>query len=344
MTRRLQISIVFAVLASIICALLLYLWDAGYKDQIAEGVTIGTVDVGGLEPAAAASQIRSNLIRPLERNVVVTYNGEDYKLKPEDINVRANVNGMVAEAVDVSQEGGIFTRTSRRISGGEVDHTVEPTISYSKKAVEEFVGGVASKIDRDPVDASVTPTAVSLDPVESQVGRSVDDAKLRKQVEKALQDPEDRKIEAEVDKLQPEVTTDQLAARYPTYLTVDRGSFKLRYFENLKLKKEYTIALGQIGYDTPGGLYHIQSKQVDPVWNVPNSDWAGDLAGETIPAGPDNPLKARWMGVNGSVGIHGTSDVGSLGSNASHGCIRMSVLDVTELYDQVATGTPIYIS
>jgi hypothetical protein len=39
---------------------------------------------------------------------------------------------MVAEAIDVSREGGIFTRTTRRIGGGEVDHQVEPTISYSK--------------------------------------------------------------------------------------------------------------------------------------------------------------------------------------------------------------------
>jgi lipoprotein-anchoring transpeptidase ErfK/SrfK len=49
------------------------------------------------------------------------------------------------------------------------------------------------------------------------------------------------------------------------------------------------------------------------------------------------------MGFFEGAGIHGTSDVGSLGSAASHGCIRMSVADVTELYDQVPLGTPIYI-
>jgi len=59
--------------------------------------------------------------------------------------------------------------------------------------------------------------------------------------------------------------------------------------------------------------------------------------------GLQDPLKARWMGFNGA-GIHGTDDVGSLGSAASHGCIRMAIPDVIELYDQVPVGAPIYIA
>ena len=110
------------------------------------------------------------------------------------------------------------------------------------------------------------------------------------------------------------------------------------------MTKTYRIAVGAAGFDTPAGVYNIQNKAVDPAWNVPESDWAGDLAG----AGdsrrrPDNPLKARWMGIFAGAGIHGTDDVGSLGTAASHGCVRMAVPDVIELYDQVDVGTPIYI-
>ena len=42
-------------------------------------------------------------------------------------------------------------------------------------------------------------------------------------------------------------------------------------------------------------------------------------------------------------GIHGTTDTASLGSAASHGCVRMSIPDVIDLYDRVDVGTPIYI-
>jgi lipoprotein-anchoring transpeptidase ErfK/SrfK len=81
----------------------------------------------------------------------------------------------------------------------------------------------------------------------------------------------------------------------------------------------------------------------NPSWHVPDSDWAGDLAGEVIPPGPENPIKARWMGIYDGAGIHGTDAVNSIGTNASHGCIRMRIPDVEELYDRVKVGTPVYI-
>jgi lipoprotein-anchoring transpeptidase ErfK/SrfK len=83
--------------------------------------------------------------------------------------------------------------------------------------------------------------------------------------------------------------------------------------------------------------------QVNPTWYVPNEEWAGELAGSVVPPGPENPLKARWMGFYGGAGIHGTDDLASLGTAASHGCIRMSIPDVTELYEQVSVGTPVAI-
>jgi lipoprotein-anchoring transpeptidase ErfK/SrfK len=49
------------------------------------------------------------------------------------------------------------------------------------------------------------------------------------------------------------------------------------------------------------------------------------------------------MGIYNGAGIHGTSDIGSLGTAASHGCIRMAVPDVIDLYDRVDVGTPVYI-
>jgi lipoprotein-anchoring transpeptidase ErfK/SrfK len=127
-------------------------------------------------------------------------------------------------------------------------------------------------------------------------------------------------------------------------VTVDRGHFTLRLFKNLKLAKTYKIAVGQVGLETPAGVYHVQNKAINPAWHVPQSDWAGALAGKVIPGGvPENPLKARWLGIFAGAGIHGTADIGSLGSAASHGCIRMAIPDVEELYDQVPVQAPVYI-
>ncbi|TMK75144.1 MAG: L,D-transpeptidase, partial [Actinobacteria bacterium] len=152
-----------------------------------------------------------------------------------------------------------------------------------------------------------------------------------------------RKIQAPVQKTKPDVTTGELAQKYPVYLTIDRGAFQLRLWKNLQLVKTYPIAVGMQGLETPAGTYTIDDKQVNPSWHVPNDAWAGSLAGQVIPPGPEDPIKARWMGFFNGAGIHGTDETSSIGSAASHGCIRMLIPDVIELYDQVPLGTPIYI-
>ena len=145
--------------------------------------------------------------------------------------------------------------------------------------------------------------------------------------------------------LKPKVTRAQLVDKYPLVLVADRPSFKLKVYRRLKLSKAYTVAFGAVGFDTPAGLYHIQNKAVNPAWSVPKKPWAGSLGGTVVPGGtPQNPLKARWLGIFDGAGIHGTDQIGSLGSAASHGCVRMAITDVIELYDQVAVGTPIYIA
>ena len=340
---RVQIALVVVLLVLLAGAVGAYALDASKEGEIADGVTIGGVDVGGRSSEDAKSLVRADLVEPLQHPVTVMFEGEDYTLTPKDLKVRADVDGMVDEAVDVSREGDIFSRVWRYTTGGDVDADVEPRVGYSNDALQGFIAGVAAKIDREPQDATVEPTPTTLTPVEEQPGIAVRTEELRQRVEGALHSPKSRVVEAPVEKTEPEVTTEDLTSAYSSYITIDRGSFTLRLFKELKLADEYTIAVGQVGYDTSAGLYDIQSKQVNPTWYVPNEAWAGDLAGTTVPPGPDNPLQARWMGFNGGAGIHGTSDVGSLGSAASHGCIRMSVPDVTALYDQVDVGTPVYI-
>ena len=112
-----------------------------------------------------------------------------------------------------------------------------------------------------------------------------------------------------------------------------------------ELVKSYTVAVGSQEYPTPSGQFVVQTMQKNPSWSVPRSEWAGSLAGQTIPGGdPRNPLVARWIGFNGSVGFHGTNSAGSLGSAASHGCIRMNPGDVIDLFERVRAGAPVLVA
>jgi lipoprotein-anchoring transpeptidase ErfK/SrfK len=320
-----------------------YAVDRANSDKIADGVRVADLDVGGMSADQARRRLQARLARPVEKPVTVTFEGTKYILSPERLELRADVDGMVDSALDASRSDDLPTRVWRYATGGSVDREIAPQIAYSAQALDEFLSQVAEQIDRPARDATVAPTPASLNPVPAEDGVTVRAQELRARVRSAIESPRRRTVAAPVEKVKPEVTTDELAQQYPTYLTIDRAAFQLRLWNELKLAKSYTIAVGQAGLETPAGEYTINDKQVNPSWHVPNSDWAGDLAGQVIPPGPDNPLQARWMGFFDGAGIHGTSDLGSLGTAASHGCVRMSVPDVEELYDQVPLGTPIYI-
>jgi len=338
-------------IAALIAALLLvlvvggaYAYDSAQKDQIADGVTIGGVDVSGLNEEEAAAKVRRKLLAPLQHSLKVSFDGETWKLSGEKLKIRADVDAAVEEAVEDSQEGGLPGRLVRYVSGGEVDESITPQVAYSVPAVNRFVRHVAEEINQEPQNADVEPSGGSLEVVAGEPGRKLRDNLLEKDLKAAVLNANaPHTIKAQVHSIAPEVTKQEVAAEYPSYLTLDRSTFTLRLWKHLKLAKTYTVAVGMEGLETPEGLYAIQEKEENPVWHVPTSDWAGSLAGQTIPPGPSNPIKARWMGIYEGAGIHGTEETYSLGSAASHGCVRMAIPDVEELYDQVEVGTPIFI-
>jgi lipoprotein-anchoring transpeptidase ErfK/SrfK len=339
-----KIAVVAGVLVLLLGAIGAYAYDSSQDGKIADGVTVGGVDVGGMSEAEAKRAVRRELLAPLRHSLKVGYDGESWRLDGKSLRVHADLDRAVEEALAASRDGGLPGRLVRYVSGGNVDENAPAGITYSQPAVNRFVRHVAHAVDREPRDAGVEPSGDSLDVTPAKYGRKLRDTLLTRQLSAAvLNAGADHAIAAHTHPLKPEVTAGEVASRYPSYLTLDRASFTLRLWEHLKLAKTYTVAVGQEGLETPEGLYDIQEKQENPSWHVPDSAWAGDLAGQVIPPGPADPIKARWMGIFEGAGIHGTEETESLGSAASHGCVRMSIPDVEELYDRVEVGTPIYI-
>jgi len=343
--RKTQILIAAVVVFLIGGAVAAYAYDGSQKDEIAEGVTISGVDVSGMTGEQATRAVTAKVLSPQRKPVTVKFQKEKFVLPADELKIRADVEGSVEAALEESRSGSLPERVLRQITGDEIDADIPVSVTYSRPAVNQFVRDVAAAVQVDPVDASVSAGPDSLSVVKASDGHKLRDVLLTEQLTALLDSGNGgRTINAKVNVLRPEVTTAEVAERYPTYLTLNRGTYELKLWRNLELEKTYTVAVGQVGLETPAGLYTIQNKQVDPAWHVPDSDWAGDLAGQVIPGGvPENPLKARWMGIFDGAGIHGTSDEGSLGSAASHGCVRMAVSDVIDLYDRVDVGTPIYI-
>jgi lipoprotein-anchoring transpeptidase ErfK/SrfK len=301
--------------------------------RIAPGVAAAGIDVSGLTLPEAANRIdfvfKTTINSPLSSRVA----GRRFLLRPKEVDFK----------FDAAKSARRAYNAGRTAAGAPVN--VPLYVKFKVAKVRAYVDKVEKGIVRAPRDARVDIKLTKIGKIAHRDGRTIDEKALEASVIATLGDPAAvRKLTPALVAVKPKVTTGSLSKAYGTIVTIDRGNFKLRLFKNLKLSKTYGVAVGAPGYETPRGRYTIANKAVNPAWTAPDSPWAGAYRNEVVPGGrADNPLKARWMGIVGGVGIHGTGAPGSIGSRASHGCIRMTVPDVVDLYPRVPVGSPVLI-
>ena len=321
--------------------------DGSASGTLAAGTRVGGVDVGGLTQQEAIARAQDRVRSAIARPAYVGLGEKRYTLTPAEAGVRIDVETAVKRAYDESSEGSFISRGWRKITGAKLDQNVPVKAVADRLKVRRFVEGIAKEQFRKPVDAAMNITLTSVSVSRSKPGRrlAARDALVARLMRRLTSSTDERTLRAKTVEVPAKVNAKTIWDANPVAVTVSRDGKRARLFRRGELVKTYTVAVGSAKYPTPLGRFAVQAMQVNPAWNVPQSEWAGDLAGETIPAGdPRNPLIARWIGFNGGVGFHGTKSAGSLGTAASKGCIRMSPTDVIDLYKRVSTGTPVLVA
>ena len=303
-------------------------------------MTVSGVDVGNLTVAEATAKLGQTLGPVLAQDVVVTAAGKSFPLRMKALKFKFRADKTALRALYAGQAA------PQAPDGTLPPATATPSVAYKRKPVWRFARRTAAKVGVEARDARISIKTYRISKVPARKGRKLGVKALVAGIQATVADPAAaRAIAGKLTVTTPKIRTRELAKAYPSVITIDQSSFRLRLFKRLKFVKGYGVAVGQSAYPTPNGRFALQSKQVDPVWTAPNSPWAGEMGGQSVSGGAaNNPLKARWMGVSGSVGIHGTGEPWSIGTRASHGCIRMAVPDVIDLFDRVSVGTPVLIA
>ena len=125
-----------------------------------------------------------------------------------------------------------------------------------------------------------------------------------------------------------------------TKLVLNLKQRRVYAYNEDKVLMSYPVAIGKKGWETPTGNFKVIQMVKDPVWQNP---WNGKI----VPASPKGPIGERWIGFwsdgKNTIGFHGTPTVKSLGTAASHGCVRMRNEDVKVLFEVVTPGLPVVV-
>jgi lipoprotein-anchoring transpeptidase ErfK/SrfK len=306
--------------------------SAATPDTLPDGATIANVAVGGMNAADAENAVR-NAVAPVYENrpIAIRIAHHDSLVMPADAGLVVAYQWMVQRAF--------------ALAGANMPVAVPLHLGVAKKKLAAAVAAVAKRYYRAPRDATVRFGITAVRRVPARLGRGLDQAAVRAGLDQELRAPTPaRVVTATLVSVRPAISTADLRKRYPAYVSVDRTTHTLRLFRALRLVRTYPVAVGMAGHETPPGLRHVLYKQRNPSWTAPNSAWAYPYQGQTFPPGdPRNPLREWFIALGDGIGIHGTSEEWSVGTSASHGCIRMHAADVDRLAPLVPVGTPVLI-
>ncbi|HOV86718.1 MAG TPA: L,D-transpeptidase family protein [Syntrophobacteraceae bacterium] len=127
-------------------------------------------------------------------------------------------------------------------------------------------------------------------------------------------------------------------------LVINVPELRIYFFlRNSSTVQTYPIGIGDEGWETPLGTFHITEKRTNPSWYVPLS-LQEKYGMAVMPPGPENPLGDYMMKFSaGAYGVHGTAMPWGVGRLVSHGCIRCYPEHIKILFPQVPIGTKLEI-
>jgi lipoprotein-anchoring transpeptidase ErfK/SrfK len=287
---------------------------------IAAGVTVAGVDVGGLTAAEARAAVQAFFARPLNLRLGT----ERTSVRPTRFGARARIPLAISAALSAP-----------------ADRALRLRVVVSGPALRAWVARKARVFHRKPVNARIILRGSKPRIVAARLGRKLVKPEARTRIRAALL-AHRRALRLQVRSIRPAITPRKVGPA----IVVRRGSRRLVLYRGSKPGKmravrTFPVAVGQPAWPTPLGSFAIRTMTRNPWWYPPDQPWAEGA--QPIPPGPGNPLGTRWMGVGGGVGIHGTYNSGSVGTAASHGCIRMHISSSEWLFERVRIGTPVYI-
>lgn len=128
---------------------------------------------------------------------------------------------------------------------------------------------------------------------------------------------------------------DVRTAQVPYRVEISTAAHRLELYKSGRLVATFAAATGTGGTPTPVGSFFLTELL------APTNPGYGPYA-YGLSAFSD--VLTSFGGGPGQIGLHGTSEAGSIGHSSSHGCIRLSNADITTLAKILPLGTPVNIT
>jgi lipoprotein-anchoring transpeptidase ErfK/SrfK len=340
--RGWKIAIVTVLVVSIVgagTAYAAYRYDRSTADRILPGISIEGVDVSDMTRSQALREVTAEAQETLGASLTVQAAGRSWIVTPAALGMAADVEAAVNQAFAQADRMSFVNRVYHRVADKPIEASIDLAYAYDDAKIHAFVEQARDEVAVEAVDARfalVKDDVVMRRSADGQALRAqLAEARIRSALEERL-----GSVQIPVKVVEPEIGVGALGKT----IVIDISDTTLVLYEGFKVQQEYRVATAAPGYTTPVGMWKVINKAENPSWTNPDpTGWGAGLP-SYIPPGPGNPLGTRALYLNApGIRIHGTYSSSSIGTHASHGCIRMLISDSEELFPLVPMGTRVII-
>jgi lipoprotein-anchoring transpeptidase ErfK/SrfK len=314
-------------------------YDRARTGTILPGITIDGIAVGDMTRAQAMTAVTAAVKPRLDRSITVTAGSRTWQRTAASLGASADVEASVDEALALTSSFSWPSRVYHRWTDEPVARSFEVPIRYDPGPVQTFVTQAWHQVGTPARDASFTLVNGEVQMVHARSGIALARAKAATALAAAVTAGQ-ASASLPVVKTAPKVPDAKLGKT----IVVNVSRNMLYLYQGFTVIRSYPVATAMQGFVTPDGAWQVVNKAVDPTWVNPAPNGWGAGEPKMIGPGPNDPLGTRALYLSApAILIHGTPADWSIGTYASHGCIRMHISQSEALYPLVPIGTPVFI-
>ncbi len=152
----------------------LYAYDMRHEGRVLTGVDVGGVDLSGLDSDQATAALDSAFGGFGDGNLVIRSTAGDVSVPYSAFSRRADVQGMLDEAMRTGRAGTPFERALVAVRLAQTGHSLAPRVLLDEAALAAGVSAAVANLDRDPIDAEVVKGAQAIYTTPARAGRRMD--------------------------------------------------------------------------------------------------------------------------------------------------------------------------
>ena len=200
--------VIFIVFVGLITGIILFtaavfFYGNSFSGRIYRGVSIGTVEVGGLTPSEAAEKLEREISYPIDSSFVFTYEGRQWQATPQQLGFHPQTSEMTSAAYRIGRTGGLMDQITNRLSALLHGVRIPTVFLFDERVAFNFITKMAEEIDTPMDDPSIVLQGSEVVIVPGKSGLLLDRAMTMQMVQIYAQNMQSAEIELPVIVLEP---------------------------------------------------------------------------------------------------------------------------------------------